>query len=123
MFTDYNKRIHSKYVWTSYGIALVWVCAIVIPVLLAEYQKNSVESELDALYFVIFSGVIFPLARIPYDLLIGFRLHDKQQKARLPLMDACLFAIYLLVLLLSLFLAPFGVIYVIVRFFQRDRKN
>lgn len=57
------------------------------------------------LYYVIFSGVLFPFARIAYDIPIGF-----------------LFFMYLLVLLFSVFLAPFGFLYLIVKGLQYDEQ-
>ncbi len=120
MFADNKAEIGFKYIMTSYFIALVWISAIIIPVLLAKYQGGYVGG-FSAIYYVVFSGVLFPFARIAYDIPIGFKLNDKVEHsslANLPMIIGFLFFMYLLVLFFSVFLAPFGCLYLIVKGLQ-----
>lgn len=61
----------------------------------------------------VFLGVLFPFARIPFDLLIGFKLMDNiRQSESISYLDykfQFLFSILLYVL--SIFLGPFGLCY------------
>src|SRR5690625_7334380 len=100
MFADNKDEIGFKYIMTSYFIALIWISAIVIPVLLAKYQGGYV-GDCSAIYYVFFSGVLFPFARMAYDILIGFKLNYKVEYALLDnliIVVGFLFFMYLLVL-------------------------
>lgn len=109
---DYNK-ITVKYILKSYLISLIWGSAILIPVYLANADDLSTVA-----FGVIFSGVLFPFAKLGYDLIIGFKLDDKIKHSNMrynPFIDRFVFFIYLLIFIFSIPLAPFGIFYLLVR--------
>lgn len=73
----------------------------------------------------ILSFILYPFSKVFYDALIGFSLPvAKEEKFIVRFLSAFLqLAVHLLLYLSSLYLAPFGVLYLIFRFIYRFFQN
>jgi hypothetical protein len=112
----FHDRINLKYILKSYLLSGFYMMSLIIVFILT--------NEYEGLTFIIISYIFFPFAKIVCDLVVGFRLADKiNQSERISSNSMFIYRLelvmYLLILFLSLFLAPFGILYLIIRFIYR----
>lgn len=113
MYKDINNKFNAKYILKSYLIALVWGGAILIPVYLADAQDLSA-----ATFGVVLSAILFPFAKLFYDLIIGFKLEYRIKHSKMrynPFVSRAVFFIYLLIFIFSIPLSPIGILYLLLK--------
>lgn len=116
MQQNIHNKIDANYIRKSYLISLIWAGAILIPV----YLGNA--KDVDSVTFgVVSSAILFPFARLVYDLIIGFKFYEKF--GHHIFVERFIFFIYLIILVFSIPLAPFGILYLLTRnIFKRMDK-
>jgi len=84
-------------------------------------------SEYEMLSLFIISGTLFPFAKMVCDLFVGFKLDYKIKHSVVWInnifIDKFKFFIYLVILIFSIPLAPFGIFYLLIRAFRKFIKN
>lgn len=104
-----NENISLSYFLKSYGVGLFWLIVVLIGVNIAEAE----DGQAIAMYFIL-SFVLFPLAKLVYDLLIGFRYPEQHRYFHTtagPQLAKLILFIYLILLIFSIVLAPIGILY------------
>lgn len=74
---------------------------------------------------IIGSFLLFPFAKVFYDAVIGFKIDEKikKQDRMLPAFYGLIYTVYLLLFLFSFFVAPFGILFLIIRAMYRFFKK
>lgn len=111
MREENRHKINFTYMLKSYFIGIVWGSVIFIPTLLANVDDSS-----SVVFATILSVILFPFAKLVYDVVIGFKLEDKVKNTFMSsnyFLDRLLFLSNLFILILSILLAPFGILYLI----------
>lgn len=106
-----HDRVNRKYMLRSYGYSLIMTgVASLFFYWGDELDKNS--------SLLIVSLILFPFAKLIYDVLVGFKLDDWIDKQSFIVIYVYQFKylIHFFIYLFSFFLAPFGVLYLLVRF-------
>jgi len=89
---DIHHTFNIKYILKAYAISIIWGGAILIPVYLA-----NAENVTSVAFFVFLSSILFPFAKLVYDLVIGFKMNKKMEYPvkYYPFLDRFIFFIYL----------------------------
>ncbi|KRG14631.1 hypothetical protein ACA30_10630 [Virgibacillus soli] len=114
----FGRPLPLTYFLRSYGISLLLTGGFLI----LFYFTGDLEEYI--LLFVLM-GVLFPFAKIPFDLLIGFKIMDKIKHSQaLSYLDYQFqFLFSLLFYIFSVFLAPLGIIYQIITYSYQAIKR
>jgi len=117
-----NDRVNKKYFLGSYGYSLIFA-------ILALFLFFLTHGDVGYFILIIIQFILFPFAKLVYDLLIGFRVSDyidKQEHAITIYIERVLFIVHLIVYIFTLFIALFGILYLIIvsliRFIKKRRS-
>ncbi|WP_163581062.1 STM3941 family protein [Gracilibacillus saliphilus] len=115
------SQVNRKYFLKKYGQSALWALGLTI---LFSFDKDGSSW----MYLSIISFFIYPFAKVIYDVIFGFRYEFKMKKqTHLSLyIEQSNYLFQFLVYIFSLFLAPFGILYLLIRAVYRrikKRKN
>lgn len=105
-----SDRVNKKYFFGAYGYSLIFA-------ILALFFFFLTQGDIGYFILIIIQFILFPFAKLVYDLLIGFRVNDyidKQEHAITVSIERLLFIVHLVVYIFTLFIAPFGILYLII---------
>lgn len=112
-----KSEINSTYFLRAYGFSLL------VTVIGFFLFRNGDTSNYG--YFLVTSFLLYPFAAVIYDRLIGFRLKSKlnRQTTGFAPLTQLHYVLYLIIYFFSVFLAPFGIIYLIGRAIYQSRNK
>lgn len=117
-----HRRVNKQYFLSSYGYSLIFA-------IVALFLFFLTQGDIGYFILIIIQFILFPFAKLVYDLLIGFRINDyidKQEHAITVYIERLLFIVHLIIYIFTLFIAPFGILYLIivslVRFINKKRS-
>ncbi len=114
---DKKRQVNGKYFLKSYVFSLILTGVM--------YFLIYVPTNNDNMPFLITSFFLYPFAKIIYDVLLGFKLDYRMEKQSFISVYyiQLRFIIHLILYFVSLFLAPIGFLYLILRAIRRFIKK
>lgn len=111
-------KITKKYFLKTYGLSLFLVGFTS----LLFYWSDDLNERMP---LIIASFFLFPFAKVLFDAIIGFKLNEKEKKQTYIFLYfyQLIYFVYLLLFLFSFFIAPFGILFLIVRAVYRFFKK
>lgn len=100
-----KDKISKEYFLQTYGISFLIACFSLFIL------------SIDDMTWIIGSFLLFPFAKIVYDVIIGFKIDEKMKKqdTLVPAFYGLIYTIYLLLFLSSIVVAPFGIVFMVIR--------
>jgi len=122
--TDENKtkpseRVTGKYLQKAFLYSLI--LSAFTALLFSAPQSGSMN-----IVNLISSFILFPFAKVLYDVIGGFKLGDKLERQRgyiNRLIYGLIFIFHLLLYFFSIYIGPLGILYLVIRVMYKNRKN
>lgn len=108
-----RSQVNGKYLLQSYGISLLLTAGA----FLMFYWSG--ESDDNNTFLLIFCFILYPYAKVIWDVLVGFKLRYKADKDETSFLYRLVLFIHILLYLFSVVLAPLGFLYFIIRAIRR----
>lgn len=115
---SFTSQINQEYFMKNYLLSLI---IFIFSMLLFYWGDNDMAS----LNYVITSFVLFPFAKLLFDVMIGFKLKSsvKKQSKTMNYMYQLIYIVYFVLFLVSPFVGPVGILYLITRSLHRWIKK
>lgn len=112
-----NRKIDTKYLFKAYGYSFI--------ITVGAFSLSRIGDDGNYTPGLVLSFILHPFAKIIFDVIIGFKISFIVRKERYMyiFIMQLMISVYVLLYLFSLFIAPFGILYVILKSLYRIYKK